>query len=408
MLAADARQPFFRGRQERIGGYIDLKGSAMSRHSSSTVKPMLYSRQNSPRSGAMRTFTAAAMLLTATTCFAQSYGDPFLPTPARSVSTVPTTGTADVNPYGVAFVGDNFQAGRGPLMTGDILVSNFNNAQNLQGTGTSIVRVPAKGGAPSVFFRSSGTQTGLSTALGVLQKGFVVVGSLPTTDGTSATATAGALLVVNSQGQLVQSFTNKDIQGPWDMALVDANDFAFAFIANALTGTITRLDFRVNGNGLSLLNSTVIATGYMHRGDPAALFVAPTGLVYDVFTDRLFVASTEDNEVFAVQNAIRRTDDGGRGTLIYQDNVHLHGPLGMASAPNGHLLVSNSDVINSDPNQPSEIVEFTKDGRFVRELSVDPAQGGSFGLAVRSMRDGAVFAAVDDNASTLTIWTITE
>ncbi len=51
--------------------------------------------------------------------------------------------------------------------------------------------------------------------------------------------------------------------------------------------------------------------------------------------------------------------DGGIGKLIYTDATHLHGPLGMAMAPNGDLLVANNDVINSDPNQPSEIVEFT-------------------------------------------------
>ena len=78
----------------------------------------------------------------------------------------------------------------------------------------------------------------------------------------------------------------------------------------------------------------------------------------------------------------------------------------MTMAPNGHLLVSNNDGINPDPNQPSEIVEFTIDGRFVKQLSVDPNPGGAFGLAVRSTEDKAIFAAVDDNTSTLLIWTL--
>jgi len=80
-----------------------------------------------------------------------------------------------------------------------------------------------------------------------------------------------------------------------------------------------------------------------------------------------------------------------------------------AEAPNGHLLVSNSDVINPDSNQPSEIVEFTKQGHFIKQLSVNPAQGGSFGLAVNVGRHDegtAFFAAVDDNTATLTIWNI--
>jgi hypothetical protein len=110
--------------------------------------------------------------------------------------------------------------------------------------------------------------------------------------------------------------------------------------------------------------------------------------------------------VFAVKQAAERKDDDGVGTIVYQDSVHLHGALGMAMAPNGHLLVSNNDGINPDVNQPSEIVEFTKDGEFVKQLSVDPSPGGAFGLAVRTRDDTAVFAAVDDNTSTLLIWTL--
>lgn len=78
----------------------------------------------------------------------------------------------------------------------------------------------------------------------------------------------------------------------------------------------------------------------------------------------------------------------------------------MTMAPNRHLLVSNNDGINPDPNQPSEIVEFMIDGRFVKQLSVDPNPGGAFGLAARTTDDKAIFAAVDDNTSTLLIWTL--
>lgn len=351
------------------------------------------------------TLTTVTLLAVATgMCVAQHQDgdDAFLPSPVRSVSTVPANG--DVNPYGVAFVPDNFQTGSGPLKHGDILVSNFNNSANLQGTGTTIVRIP-KSGTPTVFFQGK-APLGLSTALGTLQYGFVVVGNAPTADGTSATAGAGSLLVINNQGKLIQTFMNAAIQGPWDMALVDGGDSAIAFVSNALTGTVVRLDFAVRSSGLKLMSTKTIASGYMHRGDPVTLFVAPTGLVYDGRHHVLYVASTGDNAVFAVWDAADRKSDKGAGTIIYQDNVHLHGALGMTMAPNGHLLVSNNDGINSDPNQPSEIVEFTVDGTFVKQLSVDPNQGGAFGLAVRKLEDQAIFAAVDDNTSTLLIWTL--
>jgi hypothetical protein len=360
------------------------------------------------RNGMGSTFVKAAVAIalmagTATVCVAQpDADDAFLPSPVRSVSTVPTNG--DVNPYGVAFVPNSFNTGAGLLKHGDVLVSNFNNKQNLQGTGTTIVDI-SKSGPATVFFAGN-APLGLSTALGTLRAGFVVVGNAPTVDGTAATAMPGSLLVINNQGKLVQTIASAEIQYPWDMALVDGGNWAIAFVTNALTGTVSRLNFAVGAAGLQLLSTKVIASGYVHRGDPVTLFVAPTGLVYDARRDVLYVASSGDNAVFAVRHAAERRDDDGMGTIIYQDNVHLHGPLAMTQAPNGHLLVSNNDGVNSDPAQPSEIVEFTVEGQFVKQLSVDPAQGGAFGLAVRTNEDTAVFAAVDDNTATLLVWTL--
>lgn len=325
----------------------------------------------------------------------------FLPNPVQDISTVPPNG--DVNPYGVAFIGRDFNAGSGPLRRGDILVSNFNDAQNLQGTGTTIVRVTPSTGTQTLFFQGT-PPLGLTTALGVLRRGFVVVGNGPTEDGTFATASPGSLLVIDNEGHLRQTITDPTIQYPWDMTLLDFGNRAVAFVSNALDGTVSRLNFDVGSAGLTLRSAHTIASGYQHRPDPVALVVAPTGLVYDASRDVLFVASTADNAIYAVRNAISRNGSSGTGNVIYQDDMHLHGPLAMVRAPNGHLLVSNSDAINPDPNQTSEIVEFTTNGRFVKQLSVDPAPGGAFGLAVQVSGDTATFAAVDDNTASLLIW----
>jgi hypothetical protein len=369
----------------------------------------------STRNARIRQTVAGFVLLAASTCFTMGQSnrfhpisspgsnDAFLPSPVRSASTVPSNG--DVNPYGVAFIKNNFLTGSGPLQHGDVLVSNFNNKQNLQGTGTTIVRIP-QSGAPTVFFQGT-APLGFSTGLGTLQYGFVLVANLPTKDGTSATAGRGSLLVINNQGKLIQTFTSSQINGPWDATVVDNGDLATVYISNALDGTVSRIDFAVSFSGLTKIDHYTIASGYMHQGDPAALFDAPTGLVYDRQTDRLYVASTLDNAVFVVKDASKRTSSAGPGDIVYDDNTHLHGALAMAEAPNGHLLVTNNDVINSDPNQPSEIVEFTKQGEFVKEIPVDPNQGGSFGLAVNKESDDmAVLAAVDDNTASITIWTL--
>jgi DNA-binding beta-propeller fold protein YncE len=193
-------------------------------------------------------------------------------------------------------------------------------------------------------------------------------------------------MVINNQAKLIQNFTSSQINGPWDATVVDNGDLASVYISNALDGTVSRIDFAVSLSGLTKIAHYTIASGFMHQGGPAALFDAPTGLVYDRKTDRLYVASTLDNAAFVVKDASKRISSDGPGDVVYADNTHLHGALAMAEAPNGHLLVTNNDVINSDPNQPSEIVELTKQGEFVKEIPVDPSQGGSFGLAVNTER----------------------
>jgi hypothetical protein len=327
-----------------------------------------------------------------------------LPPATVTSSTVPPNG--DVNPYGVAFVPQGFVS-HGTVGAGDLLVSNFNNVKNLQGTGTTIVKiVPNK--SPTVFFQGP-TGLGLTTALGVLRAGFVLVGNVPTTDGTFATIQPGSLLVLDRTGNIVMRWTvaNAGLDGPWDLTVLDLGNRAKVFVSNVLNGTVVRLDISIDTNGVHLLGSTRIASGYPFRSDPAALVVGPTGLAYDPQRDVLYVASTVDNAIFAVFGAGNTRYNGGKGVLIYADNQHLHGPLALALGPNGDLFTANGDAINSDPNQPSEIVEFTPQGRFVAEISMDPAQGGAFGLAFSQVTNGIVnFASVDDNVPNITVWSL--
>ena len=324
-----------------------------------------------------------------------------LPFQTITASTIPTNG--DVNPYGVAFVPQGFPAG-GALNPGDLLVSNFNNNQNIQGTGTTITKITPTG-QTSLFFKTA-TPAGLSTGLAVLKAGFVLVANCPTNNLPPVPgALPGSLLLIDGNGRLVETIINPVIQGPWDFTVHDEGNKVKVFVSNVVTGTVSRLDLLLNGNTFGVQSTAIIGSNYMHRVDPVTFEVGPTGLAYDKWKDVLYVASTGDNQVFAIANAGKVNSSNGTGRLIYADQVHLHGALAMVLAPNGHLLVSNSDGINPDPNQPSEIVEFTVHGKFIGQLSVDPAQGGAFGLnIVKSTDDQVRFAAVDDNANTITIW----
>jgi hypothetical protein len=324
--------------------------------------------------------------------------------PSLSVSTVPSNG--DINPYGVAFVPHGFPGGM--LSGGDIIVSNFNNSTNAQGTGSTIVRITKSGGM-SVFFQGPKTGLGLTTALGALRRGFVLVGNVPTTDGSCSTVQPGSLLVIDRTGTQVASLANSStLDGPWDLAIHDEGDHAQVFVSDVLSGTVVRLDVSVSEHtGVQIQGATQIASGYLHRCDPNALVVGPTGLAYDAEDDVLYVASTGDNEIFAIANARKTTHDAGMGTLVYQDNAHLRGPLALALGGDGHLLTTNGDAVNTDPTHPSEMVEFTKAGKFVAQMPVNSTGiGGAFGLALKGSDDQFRLVAVDDINNALDVWIV--
>jgi hypothetical protein len=346
------------------------------------------------------------LILLATSAFSGGGGgSPIIPppgSPALSVSSVPASG--DQNPYGVAFVPRGFPKG-GPLNANDVLVSNFNNGANVQGTGSTIMQIKQSGGPASVFFQGQ-PGLGLTTALGVLKSGFVIVGSVPTTDGTCATIKQGALLIIDRHGNLVTTLSDATLlNGPWDLTIDEEGNHAKVFVSNVLSGAVTRINLQAKENGRVVVESMIqIASGYSTACNAAAVVVGPTGLAYDELHDLLYVASTDDNEIFAVPDAGRTDSDNGPGSVIYQDNAHLHGPLALALAPNGDLITANGDAVNPDPTQNSEIVEFTPAGEFVSQFQIDPVVGSAFGLAVERSRGRILFAAVDDTTATLDEW----
>src|SRR5271157_1689539 len=157
---------------------------------------------------------------------------PILPFPPATVSTIPSNG--DVNPYGVAFV-PRTVPNDGVLQPGDILVSNFNSSANLQGTGTTIVRIDQHG-VVSLFYQVAAAYQGLTGALAILPNGLVLVGSLPTADGTAATVQPGVISVIDRNGKLVTILKiPTTINGPWGMAVQDLGyGQAHVFLSNVL------------------------------------------------------------------------------------------------------------------------------------------------------------------------------
>jgi sugar lactone lactonase YvrE len=171
-----------------------------------------------------------------------------------------------------------------------------------------------------------------------------------------------------------------------------------------LNGTVSRLDIAVGTKGITVLKKVTIAHGYTHKPNMAAVVLGPTGLAFDDAHDTLYVASTADNAVYSVSNASTRTNAANRGNLVFAHS-HLRGPLALRLAPNGNLLAANGDAVNADVLHPSEIVEFTKQGEFVREYNVDASQGGAFGLDTSIDSDGGFnYAVIDDVTNSLSVY----
>ena len=328
--------------------------------------------------------------------------------PAQVASTVPANG--DVNPYGVALV----TSSSGRLTAGDILVSNFNDKANVQGTGTTLVEV-SPAGKTSVFANISALPAGqtcpggigLTTALGILPGGWVVVGSLPTDHGgvLPGLDPAGCLIVLNDQGAVAETISNKDIVGPWDLTVKSDATSAELFVSNALGGntsthhsvpvtgncTVVRLDLTLSATSPpTVASSTVIGTNFPWRANKAALVLAPTGLAVGS-NGTLYVDDTLTNSVSAIPQALTRTSaiTAVAGTL-YAGGA-LDAPLGMTLAPNGDLIVVNGNNGNA--------VEVTPAGRqLATKTLIKNGAGDLFGIITTQAGDGLIIGNDGTNA----------
>ncbi len=324
-------------------------------------------------------------------------------------STVPVLGSGvpgngDVNPYGIVVV----PASAGSLVRDDILISNFNNAENLQGTGSTIVQV-SPGGHLSVFAQIPSstlpTGVGLTTALAILPGGFVVVGSLPTENGNSATAKAGGLIILNSAGHVVKTITGGPINGPWDMTSVSEGPLTALFVTNVLNGTVEGGENTTDGGTVvrivlatlpgqapTVTSEKVIADGFPERTSEEALVVGPTGVGLG-FEGTLYVADTQGNRIAAIPNALLRGGPGSLpgGGITVAKGGFLNAPLGLTITPDGDILTANADDGN--------LVETTPFGAEFQPFETQAGGGGLFGLTVATNQRGVYF--VNDAENTL-------
>ena len=337
---------------------------------------------------------------------------------ATLTSTV--TNNGDLNPYAVVVA----PVSAGKIQKDDVLVDNFNNISNLQGTGTTIVGyrpstqetyLVAK--LPQHIAQCPGG-VGLTTAMTMLKSGWIIVGSTPSTDGTTATKGDGCLLVLDANGNFVGAWAGPNINDPWgDMAVVDRGDTATLFVSMAGFGvpgpnvvdpgthfpqvirksTVLRLEVSIPaGKPPALTRETVVADGLAARADRDNFLLGPTGeaLAPD---GTLYVTDGLDNEIVAISNALTRTDSAGTGRVVTQGGL-LSWPLAMVFSPEGHLMVCNGKdgrLVEVDPVAGKQI--------YAQWINSDQAQsppgnGDLFGIAMTPDQKGFYYVMDDVNA----------
>jgi len=335
--------------------------------------------------------------------------------------TTPENG--DVNPYAVIVAPVSI----GEIEKDDVLVDNFNNISNLQGTGTTIIRYRPSTKETKLFaavpqkLKECPGGVGLTTAMTMLKTGWVIVGSTPSTDGTTRTKGDGCILVFDSNGKHVSTWKGPTINGPWgNMATIDRGDSATLFISMAgfdlpspdvidpKTGypvivnkaTVLRLELAIpNGKPPVIKDQTVIGNGFSSRADLANFLLGPTGLALGA-DDTLYVTDGLDNQITAIAHASTRTDSAHKGELVTQEGL-LAWPLAMIVTPEGHLIVANGkngQAVEIDPIEKKQIYAHWLNAN---QAQSPPGNGNLFGLTLAP--DGRSFYYVEDDINSLRI-----
>ena len=324
-------------------------------------------------------------------------------------STVPANG--DVNPYGIAVV----PITAGKLLKGDTLISNFNDKANVQGAGTTIVELSPTGSLTTFATIKSlpNTQScpgglGLSTALSILPGGWVVVGSVPAGAGGALPLVnpAGCLIVLNHNGAVVETWTNANINGPWDMSETITKFGADLFVANVLSrppgtsatpqsgdsSTIVRIRISLSASAAPrMISATVIGSGFISKPNKATFVQGATGVALGS-NGTLYVAETVQNRVAEIPSALSRMTAFADGTKTLSSGGWLNGPLGVTLAPNGDVVVMNANDGNA--------VEISPSGRqLAKSTLVRKGSGDLFGATIAPGGNGLLF--VNDGTNVL-------
>jgi hypothetical protein len=298
----------------------------------------------------------------------------------RTIGSTVDPMNGDVNPYGL----DIAKTTSGLITQGDLVVCNFNDSANVQGTGTTIVSLHPQEGATPTHIAQDPSLLGCN-ALATAPSGPIWTADFASNDNAIVSATGTVLTTLpqftwhNPFGQIFAS------RGPAGAAFYESN---------AGDGSVVRINLS------SPFTFDVIATGFAVNGGAPGGILGPSGLQYDAKHDRLYVVDGTNNTVVALRH-VSTIPNGGvvvnpngtsfsgpfrhRAKLVFS-GAPLNGPISSALLPNGNLVIGNT----LDPNGFNLMVEITPNGRKLDVRNVDTGASGSiFGMVASGGGDDA-------------------
>jgi hypothetical protein len=331
------------------------------------------------------------------------------------------TDNGDLNPYAIVVAPISV----GKIQRDDVLVDNFNNVSNLQGTGSTIVdyspvtkKTTLLARLPQHLPQCPGG-IGMTTAMTMLKSGWIIVGSTPSTDGTTRTRGDGCLLVFDANGQFETAWAGPNISDPWgniasvdngttatlfvsmsgfDVPGPDVHDPATGFPVTISKATVLRIELAIPpGKPPQIKAETVVANGFGQRADKDAFLIGPTGLALAA-NGTLYVSDALANRIVAIPDALTRTTSAGTGTTVTQGGL-MQRPLALVMTSAGHILAcngKNGQVVEIDPTTGKQLYAVWVDAN---QAQSPPGNGDLFGIAMKP--DGRGFYYVEDEMNFL-------
>jgi hypothetical protein len=300
-----------------------------------------------------------------------------------------------LNPYGLTVA----PATTGDFTKGDLVVCNFNDKENVQGTGYTIVALHPTPGSKPRLVSDSKTLVGCDAlALG------------PADDIWAAAFSSNDNPVLSASGTLEENIKGKPFDRPFGQIYAQPKTASAAFYeTNAADGTVVRINLG------SKFTYDVIAKGFaVNHGKPGSIF-APSGLAYDPNGDVLYIVDGTNNTVVAFSN-VSTIPNGGivveKGGTEFKGpkasdarlvlaGSPLNGPISSALLYNGNLVIGNT----TNPSGQNLLIELTPSGKVLDVRNVDTgAAGALFGIVATgtSAADTKVYFN-DDNDNNLQV-----